>query len=133
MGHPVDADFHIAPLASSPPPRTLVSGVGEQLEAGDRADTGQGLAAKSQGGHRFQVFQTPDFAGGVTTESQRQVVGVDTGAVIAHPDTLGTAVVHVDIDTVGAGIETVFQQFLDHRGGTLHHLAGGDLVGESGA
>jgi hypothetical protein len=30
----------------------------------------------------------------------------------------------------GAGIERVFEQFLDHGRGTVHHLAGGDLVGD---
>ncbi|MCK7496031.1 MAG: hypothetical protein MZW92_37560 [Comamonadaceae bacterium] len=29
------------------------------------------------------------------------------------------------------GIQCVFDQFLNHRGGAFHHLAGGDLVGQA--
>ena len=41
----------------------------------------------------------------------------------------GAAAFDMDIDAGGAGVHTVFQQLLDHRGRPLHHLAGGDLVG----
>ncbi|HPG16903.1 MAG TPA: hypothetical protein PK392_03695 [Opitutaceae bacterium] len=33
-------------------------------------------------------------------------------------------------DARGAGIERVFHQLLHDRGGALHHLASGDLVGD---
>jgi hypothetical protein len=35
----------------------------------------------------------------------------------------------LDADAAGAGVQGVLQQFLDHRGRPVHHLAGGDLVG----
>ena len=35
----------------------------------------------------------------------------------------------LDADAVGAGVERILQQFLDHGRWPVHHLAGGDLVG----
>jgi hypothetical protein len=32
------------------------------------------------------------------------------------------------VDARGAGVEAVLDQLLGDRGGTFHHLAGGDLV-----
>jgi hypothetical protein len=32
---------------------------------------------------------------------------------------------------VAPGVQRVFEQFLHHRSRTLHHLAGGDLVGNA--
>ena len=33
------------------------------------------------------------------------------------------------LDVGGTGIDGVFEQFLHHGGGALHHLTGGNLVG----
>ena len=41
--------------------------------------------------------------------------------------TLATGL-EVDREAPRSGVERVLQQLLDHRGGTLHHLAGGDLA-----
>ena len=35
----------------------------------------------------------------------------------------------LDANAGGSGVQRVLQQFLHHRGGPVHHLAGGDLVG----
>ena len=39
---------------------------------------------------------------------------------------------HLDLDLGGARVQGVLQQLLHHRGGPLHHLAGGDLVDQLG-
>jgi len=36
---------------------------------------------------------------------------------------------HADLDAGRARVERVLQHLLDHGGRALHHLAGGDLVG----
>ena len=54
-----------------------------------------------------------------------ETILVNAAAVVAHPDQLGAALLHVDGDLAGAGVERVFQQLLEHRGGALHPLAGG--------
>ena len=49
-------------------------------------------------------------------------------AVVAHPDQALAALLDVDDDARGFGVERVLDEFLHHRSGTLHHLARGDLV-----
>ncbi|MCY1259446.1 hypothetical protein D9M68_187560 [compost metagenome] len=63
-------------------------------------------------------------------QGQRQVVGGNAAAIVAHPQQLHAALLHFDVDAPGTGIQAVFQQFLDHRGRPLDHFAGGDLVGQ---
>ena len=60
-----------------------------------------------------------ELAGGVTGEGQRQVVGVDAAAVIDDADQLDAALLDLDIDATGAGIDGVFEQFLDDAGGRV--------------
>ena len=51
-------------------------------------------------------------------------------AVVAHAHQADAAALDVDLDALRAGVEAVFDQFLDDRGRPLDHLAGGDLVDE---
>ena len=53
-------------------------------------------------------------------------------AVIGDPEEGHAAVPDLHGDLGGSGIHGVFQQLLDHGGRTLHHLAGGDEVGNMG-
>jgi len=76
----------------------------------------------------LKVVKTDDFAGGVAAQRQRQIVGMDAGAVVAHPNQAGPALFHLDRDAGGARVQAVFQQFLDHRGGAFDDLAGGNLT-----
>ena len=105
---------------------------GGDLQARDRGDAGQGLAAEAQGGDGLQVREAGDLAGGVAGQGQGQLVGGNAGAVVAHPQELDPALFQVDLDAVGPGVEAVLDQLLGHRGRALHHLAGGDLVDEVG-
>ena len=52
-------------------------------------------------------------------------------AVIFNADVRFAAVTEFDLNTRGAGIDTVFNQFLDHCDWALNDLASGDLVGDS--
>src|SRR5690606_5936936 len=63
-------------------------------------------------------------------ERQRELVGRDAAAVVAHADELRPARLELDADRPRPGIERVLDQLLDHRRGALHHLAGGNLVHE---
>ncbi len=60
-------------------------------------------------------------------QGQRQLLGRDAAAVVGDGDAFDAAFLQPHGDLGGAGVEGVFQQFLDHGGGPLHHLAGGDL------
>ena len=72
-----------------------------------------------------------DFRGGVALEGQHGVVAHHAAAVVGDLDQLLPARLDLDADARGTGVQRVLQQFLHHRRGTLHHFAGGDLVGDS--
>ena len=55
---------------------------------------------------------------------------MDTTAVVTYLDALDATLLDQDLDTARTRIETVFGQFLDHGGRTLHDLAGSNLVDE---
>jgi len=71
-----------------------------------------------------------NLGGGVALEGQQSVVAAHAASVVAHADELAPARLDLDADAGGPGVERVLQQLLDHRGRTLHHFAGGDLVGD---
>ena len=53
-------------------------------------------------------------------------------AVVRDPQEGHAPVPDLDGDLGGAGVHRVFQQFFYHAGGPLHHLSGGDQVGDMG-
>lgn len=110
-----------------------IAGAGRQGQARHGADRGECLTTEPEAHHLFEVFQIADLAGGVTGQGQRQVIGRNAAAIVAHPQQLDAALLDIDINAPGAGIEAVFQQFLDHRSRALDHLAGGNLVRQSRA
>jgi hypothetical protein len=60
------------------------------------------------------------------------VIGIaqHAAAIVDDLDQSLAAGFDVHANAVGAGVERVLKQFLDDRGGALHDLAGGDLVGD---
>ena len=65
-------------------------------------------------------------------DRERQLVGAHAAAVIGDRDQCLTAVAKRHLDAVGAGVDGVFDQFLDRRRRALDHLARGDAVDENG-
>ena len=124
---------HVPPLGLHLPGLIGILGAGGEHQPGDRADRGQCLATKTQGGHPFQIIQIHDLAGGVTRQRQRQVTLDDATPVIPDPQQLDAALLHIDINPRGSGIQAVFQQFLDHRRRSFHHLTRGNLVSQARA
>ena len=78
----------------------------------------------------LKIVHAGDLAGGVTGHGQFQFAGGDARAVVLHADAALAAVLQKHVHARGAGIQTVFHQFLDHTGRALHHLAGGDLIAQ---
>ena len=56
--------------------------------------------------------------------------GGDAAAVVGNPDEAHAAVLDLHGQGVRPGVDSVLHELLDHRRGPLHHLAGGNLVGE---
>ena len=129
----LDPRRHVATLGFYLPGLLGAAGAGRQGQARHGADGGQGLTAKAQTHHPLKVFQVANLAGGVTREGQRQIIRGNAAAVVTHAQQLDAALLHIDIDAFGTGVDAVLQQFLDHRCRALDHLARRNLVGKARA
>ena len=99
-------------------------------QPGDGGDGRQRLAAKAERGDGKQIPDVAQFAGGVALEGQQRVVAQHAAAVVGDANQMPAAALHLDAKIGGAGVERIFEQFLDDGGGALHHLSGRDLVGD---
>ena len=101
-----------------------------QREARDGCDARQRFAAKTQRENTRQVLERVDLAGRMPGECQGHFRGIDADAVIPDADQAAPAALQFDLDPRGAGVESVLDEFLDHRGGSFDDLAGGNLTDE---
>ena len=100
------------------------------MQPGGGADAGQRLAAEAEGGDPHQGGVV-ELGGAVPLHGEREVVGGHAVPVIDHLDAVDAAALEADRDAGGAGVERVLDQFLDHGGRPLDHLAGGDAVDQA--
>jgi len=68
----------------------------------------------------------------MTRQRELRIGAAHARAVVADSNQALPAILDVDADRAGAGIECVLDQLLHHRRGPLDHLAGGDLVCDLG-
>ncbi len=66
----------------------------------------------------------------MTDQRQPGFLGRHTAAVVHHADEPPPARLDLDIDAVGAGVDGILGELLDHRGRPLDHLTSRDLVRE---
>lgn len=55
----------------------------------------------------LEIVKAGDFAGGVASQRQCQIVGMDAGTVIANPDQADTALFHFNRNPGGTGVQAV--------------------------
>ena len=96
----------------------------------DGGDAGDGLAAEAVGGDAVEVVAVAELAGGVALEAEERVVLAHAAAVVGDGDEAAPARADLHVDLRRAGIERVFEQLLEDRGGALDDLARRDLVGD---
>ena len=106
----------------------LAAGARQNGAVGNRIDGGQRLAAKAHGGHRLQVVQIADLAGGMALKSNRQLARQDAHAVVFHGNQAYAAGKQAHRHLACAGVQRVVHQFAHHRCGPLHHFACGNLA-----
>ena len=106
-------------------------GAGDELEAGDAGDAGEGFAAEAEGADAEEVGGFADFGSGMALEGEEGVVRGEAVAVVLDTEVGFAAVAEFDFDAGGAGVEAVFDKFLDDGGGALDDLASGDLIGDA--
>lgn len=105
----------------------LPGGEGEPAHA---RDARQCLTPETHGGDGAEVGGFLDLGGGVALQAEQGVIATHSESVVGDPDQAPSARLHLHGDARCAGIEGVFDQLLHDAGGTLHHLASGDLVGD---
>ena len=66
----------------------------------------------------------------MTGEGQRQVIAREASAIVGDADEVQPAAHQVNANLSRAGVDGVLDQLLDHRGGPLDDLTGGDLGGD---
>ena len=64
----------------------------------------------------------------MAVDREREVAMGHAAAVVGDADPPPSAAVGEDVDPAGAGVDGVFNEFLDHARGAFDHLAGGDAV-----
>ncbi len=94
----------------------------------DFGDGSQRFAAEAQRVDGEQVIGRPNLARRVTGHGQRQLIGGDAATIVGHANKLHAALFQHNVDLAGRRVHGIFQQLLDHAGGALDHLSGGDLV-----
>ena len=106
------------------------SGTRLQGEARHAGDGRQGFTAKAKGRDAVEVGGESDLAGRMTLEAQECLFWRHPLAII-FDDREGFATAgEIHDHPRRPGIQRVLEELLNDRGGTLHHFAGGDLVGD---
>jgi hypothetical protein len=68
----------------------------------------------------------------VTLDREPRVLRPHPLAIVLHADLFLPSELDVNLHAPRAGVDRVLDELLDDRRGTLHHFAGGDLIGEVG-
>ena len=97
---------------------------------GDRGDRRERLATKTQGGNTPEILRAPDLAGGMPLDRQPSVLRAHAFAVVLDPNEPLSSHLHGNGEVFRAGIDRVFDEFLDHRCRALDDFARGNLIGE---
>ncbi|MNI34922.1 hypothetical protein D3C73_889320 [compost metagenome] len=76
-----------------------------------------------------QIPAVQDFARRMTVKSRLAILGINTRAVVLHPDALQPAFLHRHFYAGASGVDGILHKLLDDRSGPLHHFPRGNLVG----
>jgi hypothetical protein len=105
-----------------------IGGAAGERQLRHRGDRGQRLAPEAERCDTLEVRERADLAGGMPEQRKRHLLLRDAAAVVAYLQPAQPAVVDADLDVVGAGVDGVFQQLLDHRRGSFDDFTRGDLA-----
>ena len=101
----------------------------QDLHAADGGDRRQRFAAKAQGADGSQVLRLAQLTRCVAQKGGGQFFRSDAAAVVRHADEAHAAPLDFHHDGRCARVDGVFHQLFHNAGRALHHLAGGDEVG----
>ena len=132
----VASRFHRSDLSgvnvdARPLARLVAARESRQCHTAHARDARDRLSSKAHRSYRGQVFSHLNLAGRVAFKAKQRVVTVHAGTVVCNADETPAAGLNLHGDARGPGVEGVLDQLLHHAGRALHHLAGGDLVGDN--
>ena len=99
----------------------------QQQEVEKLREANQRVAEEIKAG-KFTPRRLADMEGAVPREER--VVAVHAAAIISNANLRFAAVLNLYIDAGRSGVECIFNQFFDDRGGALDNFSRGDLIGE---
>ena len=86
MGRGIAIDILGVPIDHQAPAFLRIAVAGGQGDPGHGANTGQGLAAKTERTHGLEVLEPGDLAGGVARYGQGELVLGDARAIVPNPE-----------------------------------------------
>ncbi len=108
----------------------------DERQPRDRGHRRERFATETHGTDRFEFVQAGNLIGGVARQGQAEFGLGYAPAIIADRNAAYAASVQANFNGPGSGIDGVFQQFFQDRGGALDNFAGGNLadqqVGQGG-
>ncbi len=110
----------------------VLGGRGLEPEPRDGGDGRERLAPEPHRRDGGEPLRVAELRGRVALEREQGVVAVHPAAVVGHAHQREPALLDVDGDRAGARVEGVLDELLHDGGGSLDHLARGDLVHEPG-
>ena len=132
-GRPVPAGGVLDPLhlpreRAQAGSRVLALGRGFDDHPRHGGDRRERLPAEPQRVDVAQVFGVADLAGGVTVQTEQNILADHAASVVGDDDATLSALLDGHPDGTRPRVERVLDQLLHHRSRALHDLAGGDLV-----
>ena len=119
----------LAPFGIGLPRLALVGGARRQGQTGNRADTGQRFAAKTEADDRLRSSSVLILLVACRASASARS-SLPMPQPLSRMRISSAAAFNIDIDARRPGVRAVFHQLLDDRRGAFNHLSGGDLVGK---
>ena len=109
-----------------------IRGLGQQINAADGGNGRQSLPAEAHGTDGIQILGAAELGGCVAQEGRAGILCGHAATVVRHPQEGHAPVPDLHGDLGGPGVHGVFQQLLGNGCRPLHHLTGGDQIGNMG-
>ena len=106
--------------------------LGEQVDAGDRGDCRERLAAEAERADRREILLGADLAGRMTQKRRRRVRRLHAASVVLNAQIGDAAVFDLDGNLCRTGVDGIFNQLFADRGRPFDHFSRRNQIGHMG-